>query len=161
MLRVDLRPSYQLALIQVTAHAASGVVTILLHVPLAAKLAISFLIGVSLVHALSHHAFRRGSSALVAIELRENGTIAVQTRDGTWRDVHMLGTSYVTPLLTVLNMKLDGFRFTRHLVVMPDMIEADDYRQLRVRLRWKKKPAEGATCVNADQGGARFRSSAS
>jgi len=49
--------------------------------------------------------------------------------------------SVVTPYLTVIHFQLHHAGFIRRLltsriVILPDMINAEDYRQLRVWLRW-------------------------
>lgn len=49
--------------------------------------------------------------------------------------------SVVTPYLTIVNFRSETATlwqriFLRHLVILPDAIEAESYRQLRVWLRW-------------------------
>jgi toxin CptA len=46
------------------------------------------------------------------------------------------GDSFVTPYLTVLNLKPEGARFAHALVILPDSLEAESFRRLRVRLKW-------------------------
>jgi toxin CptA len=61
-----------------------------------------------------------------------------------------LGSSFVAPYLTVLELKPLGagglwqrFR-TRSVVILPDGIDAEEFRQLRVLLRWKWKNTQEA-----------------
>ncbi|GAB1232151.1 hypothetical protein UT5_03660 [Ferrigenium sp. UT5] len=44
-------------------------------------------------------------------------------------------SSFVSPYLTLINIRTDTGR-RRSLVIMPDSLQAEDYRRLRVRLRW-------------------------
>lgn len=59
----------------------------------------------------------------------------------------LLGSSFVAPYLTVLELKPLGFqklwqRFSpRSVVILPDGIDKEEFRQLRVLLRWKWKDA--------------------
>jgi toxin CptA len=72
----------------------------------------------------------------------------------TWRgDVikcMLLGSSFVAPYLAVLELKPLGVRRlwqrfrTRSVVILPDGIDVEEFRQLRVLLRWRWKNAQGA-----------------
>jgi len=44
--------------------------------------------------------------------------------------------SFVAPWLTIIHWRPLGARFTRTLVVLPDMIDAESFRAMRVILRW-------------------------
>jgi hypothetical protein len=140
MLRITLRASRRLAAILVAVHVAAGVTCIPLDIPLEIKLAISAAIAVSLVHALRRYALLRGRAALVALELRAERQADAQTRDGAWHHACILGTSYVSASLTVLNLKFDDRLVARHLIIVPDMLDIEDFRALRVILRWGGTP---------------------
>ena len=137
MLRIQLKPSLYLATVLTTAHFASAVVLIPLSMPLEAKLTIAGAIGVSLVHSVWRAALLRSRASLVAVELRKGGGIGVQTRDGRWHAARLLGTTYVTSQLTVLNLRMEGRRVARHVVLVPDTTDPDCFRRLRVLLRWR------------------------
>lgn len=141
MLRITFRPSRQLAVILAAIHGAAGATTLPLDVPLELKFALAAAISANLFHALWRYALLRSRSALVALELRDGSQLNVQTRDGAWPHARILGTSYVSPLLTVLNLKIDGRLLARHVVIASDMVDTEDFRALRVILRWKSAPA--------------------
>jgi hypothetical protein len=105
----------------------------------AAETALVIAIAASFVHALRGHALRTSDDAIIAIELRADGAAAVKIGKAGWHDARILGTTYVTPLLTVLNLKLDGYRIPRHVVILPDMVAGEDFRHLRVILRWQSE----------------------
>jgi len=144
MLQIAFRPSRQLAAVLTAIHIAAGATILPLHVPLQFKLALATAIAASLIHALWRYALLRSSAALVALELSDASEADVQTCDGAWHHARILGTSYVSPLLTVLNLKFDGCLVARHLVIAPDMVATEDFRTLRVILRWK--------CASAPKG---------
>lgn len=91
----------------------------------------------SLQHALRYHALRSAPEALIGLELRPDGSAAVQERVGAWKQARLLGSSCVSPRLTILDLAIAGARLRRSLVVAPDSLQADDFRRLRVWLRWR------------------------
>lgn len=57
--------------------------------------------------------------------------------DSEWQDVTLLDESVVMPLMTVLSLRRheDGQR--QRLVILSDSMGSDEYRRLRVWLKWK------------------------
>lgn len=64
-----------------------------------------------------------------------DGRLQVPDQAGDWRDVEVLGDSFVSPLLIVLRYRIGGGR-ARSLVLLPDSADTADLRRLRVSLRW-------------------------
>lgn len=143
--RVHLRPSRSLAYALVAAHAASACVLIPLDLATGVKLVLVGLIAFALARILWRTVLLRDPQSLVAFQLHEGGRIDVQTRDGEWHEARLLGTSYVTPLMTVLNLRIVGSRFARHAVIAPDSAEPTELRRMRVWLRWGYVPATAKT----------------
>jgi toxin CptA len=136
MLRVTLKPSFSLAAVLTVAHAAAGATLVPLHVPGWTKGALALAVAASFVHALLHHVLLRSPRSLCAIELHEEHDAAVQTRDGSWHEAQVLGTTYVSPLMSVINLRMQGRILAQHMLIVPDNADPDRYRQLRVWLRW-------------------------
>ena len=82
------------------------------------------------------------------VELRPDGTAAVVDRQGRWSEARILGSSFVSPALTILNLTVAGARLPRSLVVAPDALPAAEFRRLRVWLRWRAARAEVARADN-------------
>jgi toxin CptA len=137
MVRVHLKPSRYLAATFAVVHLAAGATLVPLDVPLGVKLVLMVLVAASLAHALWRHALLRGSRAVTAVEITDNATAAALDRSAEWRDVRILGTSYVTPWLTVLNLAQAGRR-PRHVLIVADNVDAEDFRKARVLLRWRR-----------------------
>jgi toxin CptA len=57
--------------------------------------------------------------------------------DKQWRAVRLAGSSVVLPGCTVLRIASENRWLNRNLVVLPDSLPADDFRRLRVWLRWR------------------------
>lgn len=85
---------------------------------------------------IARDALLRMPWSIAAIEVSSEGVMRILSRSGDWTDAGVLGSSFVTPWLTVLNLRLPERRFARHVVVLPDGVNADAYRGLRVWLRW-------------------------
>ena len=65
---------------------------------------------------------------------------AIKTKDLA-RQARVLGTSYVSPRLSVINLRLDGRMFARHMLIVSDNADAECFRRLRVLLRWGYRKA--------------------
>ena len=76
----------------------------------------------------------------MALEITGDVRISFHTRRGEWRECELPGSSYVSPHLTILNLKLPGTRRIRHVVLVPDNVDAVDFRRLRKWLRWGARP---------------------
>ena len=62
---------------------------------------------------------------------------AIDVRDGggEWRSGRLQDGSFVAPWLTIVRWRATGERLDRTVVIMPDMIDAACFRELRVLLR--------------------------
>lgn len=56
---------------------------------------------------------------------------------GEWLDAAVLGSSFVAPYLTLLHLKLDDRHGQLTVILMPDAVAADEFRRLRVWLKWR------------------------
>jgi toxin CptA len=137
--RIAITPSVRLAMSLCVAHIAAGGAVWLALVPLWLKAALALAIAISLVYCLSRAALLRAAEAVVALEISD-GRISFQTRRGEWHECELLGSSYVSPRLTIVNLKLPGARRVRHVVLVPDNVDAGDFRRLRTWLRWAAQP---------------------
>ena len=80
--------------------------------------------------AIAWHAF---GHALKPRELVVSGGLAVAVDGAEGRIVE---GSFVAPWLTVVHWRPLGARFARTVLVLPDMVDAESFRRLRVILRW-------------------------
>jgi toxin CptA len=116
-----------------------------LMLPVAAKLASTAALAISLVIYLRHYAWRNSPGSITGLSLADDMTCTLETRRGERIAYALLGSSFVAPYLTVLELKpLNDTRWSHRLrscsvVILPDAIAAEDFRRLRVLLRWKWK----------------------
>ena len=138
MIRIELKSSRILAAILTAAHAAAAVLVMLLAVPLVLKLTAIAALAASLAWTVRKNALLRSCGSVTGIEIASDDTLSVRRRTGDWVPCAALGTTYVAGFVVILNVKeLEGRR-VQHAVVLPDSIDAEDFRRLRVWLRWKR-----------------------
>jgi toxin CptA len=135
-IHVDLRTSRALAALLGAGCLVACALVVILPLPVwLASLAI--LAGVlATSRALMLHALLLRPSSVVRIEVTASGEMRCTMRSGEMVAATVLGSSTVMPWLTVLNLELPGKRLARHAILLPDAVEADEFRRLRVWLRW-------------------------
>ncbi len=132
--RIEFSPSRYLTLILSVAHGTAAAAPLLL-LPPWAGVAIAFLLLFNLRHCLLRDAWLRLPHSCVGLVLEEEAALFIQ-RDGAELPCRILPGSLVGPWLTVLNVLAQGERRARSVVILPDSLDAESFRQLRVRLRW-------------------------
>lgn len=137
MLEMNLASSRALAGILVSAHAASALLLGLTGLPWMGKVAALPVFLASLALSLRRHAWRLSPSAVVGVRLDRECRAAFRRLDGKTLEGTLHGSSFVSPWLTVLNLSPEGRWRTVSLVILPDAVEREAFRQLRVLLRWK------------------------
>lgn len=80
-------------------------------------------------------ALLRDSRSGVAFQFAAGGSISFRLRKGEWLAGTADRSSFVSPCMVLLNITTDAGK-KRSLVIMPDSMDKDDFRRLRVRLRW-------------------------
>jgi toxin CptA len=133
---IELRPSRQLVLTLGGAHLGALLVLVLLPVALWLQAGGAVLLLSSAAYAIRRHAWRRGRSAVTALHCIDREQLRVRMHDGTWHAGRVLGSSTVGTICTVLNIRLTDHRLLLHIIIMNDSVAAEDFRRLRVWLRW-------------------------
>jgi hypothetical protein len=108
-------------------------------IPAALMIPLAACIAASLVRSLRRHASLTTPSSIVSVTVLDDSTVVVDRRRGAARTAEVLGTSYVSSTLTVLNLKIVGRRLVEHVLVVPDNVDPEAFRQLRVVLRWRHR----------------------
>ena len=101
-------------------------------------------------HRIRLHGTRRSPASIVEATLSEDRAIVVRRRDGTLRAGVVLECSHVHPGFTSIVWRPDGARLARSIPVVPDMLVPDDFRRLRVLLRYgRREDSAGASASHA------------
>ncbi|MDD5331096.1 MAG: hypothetical protein PHX38_13925, partial [Sulfuricella sp.] len=126
VLTIAVGPSRRLAGLLGGMHVFAAAMCWLVPVPpWLAVSAMPLLLG-SAAHVLRRDGFRVSPRALITLRIDADCRCEYQSRSGEWRDAELLGTSFVSPYLAVLNLKPADGRFAKHLVILPDAVNADD-----------------------------------
>lgn len=136
---IHLQPSYRLVAILSLAHLIAASFLWPLALPLEVKAIIVVLLIISLLYYLRKDALLSADDAVIALQLKEDMCCIVTTRSGQSITCRILGSTFVAPYLTVMNLQPAGKFFMRSVVILPDSIKGDEFRRLRVWLRWKWK----------------------
>ena len=137
---IGIKPSARLAIALCLFHFGAAAAIWFAALPSWSKFGLTAVIGAGLGWSLLAQAALRTAGAIVALEITAAGRISFQTRRGAWRACELLGTSYVSSCLTILNLKPEGRRLARHVVLVQDNVDARDFRRLRTWLRWGHRP---------------------
>jgi toxin CptA len=128
------KPSRWLAVVLLAGHGVVSASLLHLDLPFWALGALLFLLWVNLGYLLWREVMLRSSQACLAMHVAEE-ELELQLRGGQTVVVQLCAESLVTPWLTVLSLKPQTGRW-RRLVILPDSLDAESFRQLRVCLKW-------------------------
>src|SRR6267143_1487066 len=124
-LQLDLKPSLKLAGLLLAAHvlalSATGCLSEVLH---------------------------RSRRAVVSLELREDGRASWRDRNGGWHEGRLRSDHFVSAALVVLGLDQTG-RGHKWLVLMGDSALPEDFRRLRIWLRWRRDAGSGGSPTRA------------
>jgi toxin CptA len=140
-LRIEVAPSTWLAVALGAMHVAAAVLLWVVPLAVPVKALLTFAVAASLVYLMARDALLHAPHSIVALQTRDDA-VFLQTRDGEWLEGEVLGSSYVSPLLTVVNFRPRGRWRARHVILVPDNVNPDDFRRLRTWLRWKRGEAD-------------------
>ncbi len=139
-LRLDLnpRPSRLGAALIVSTHAATATLAMWLPLPLALRL-----ITLAAIVFAGACGVRRiaGGGLPQAMRIGIERRVSVTARDGRETSGDILDDSYIGPRSTTIVWRPDGARRVRTLLVVADTFAGDDYRRLRVVLRYSRASA--------------------
>jgi toxin CptA len=137
-LSIDPSPWLRLALLGV--HLLAGVAVLLADLAVWGQVLLLLTIAVSLLLHLRRQATHE-------IRCEPDGSLQIRIAS-EWRAATLLPASVVMPWLVVLHYRVEDNGQTHHLVMPPDSLPSDDFRRLRVWLKWKAKTEVNAALHN-------------
>ena len=142
LLFLPLKPSRQLAAAILAIHLSAVAGIGLAGLPIWLVLAAWAVLGISAWTLLRRHALLAHPLSLIRLQSRADGSLECLTRDGEWLAFSLRPQSTLFPLFAVLSLKPPGGGRPRAVTIFPDALSGDDWRTLRVWLRWQA----GRTC---------------
>lgn len=142
--RLSVRPSVLIAVAVGAVHLAAAGFLWLLPLPLIAQALLTLATAASLVYFMARDAALHSLDSIVALEVTEGGGMAYQTRRGAWLDGEVLGSSYVSPRVTIVNLRTREGGRRRRVILVSDNVDARDFRRLRIWLKWKSGAGQAA-----------------
>jgi toxin CptA len=140
-LRVQLRPSRTLAIALAVGHLLA-LIAATIGLPTAAASLVVLGLGLSLFHHL-RLAIHRSALAVAALAFSADGRFAVADPAGAWVPAELRHGAVPAAWLAVLAARDHAGR-SRTTVILPDAADPEDFRRLRVWLKWRiSSPADG------------------
>ncbi|MBP6058622.1 MAG: hypothetical protein KA524_09465 [Nitrosomonas sp.] len=137
ILSIHRQPSRRLVVILSLVHLAAAGLLWPLALSWDIKVVISAALIISWIYYLRQDALLIANNAVVALELSDEMQCTLITHSGKSIACTVLGSTFAAPYLTVLNLKLAGKFFMCSVVILPDSMDTEQFRQLQVWLRWK------------------------
>src|SRR2546421_1855189 len=139
-LQFDLKPSPKLAALLVVAHSLALAAA---WVSLAGwpQVLVGFGILLSGAGCLAE-VLHRSSRAAVSLELREDGGASWRDRNGAWHEARLRSDHFVSAAFVVMGLDVAGSG-RKWLVLWGDSALPEDFRRLRVWLRWRRDRGSG------------------
>ncbi|WP_300287863.1 protein YgfX [Nitrosomonas sp.] len=136
-LSIQLHSSRQLAVLLSLAHCTAAGVFWPLTLPVMIKIAISLVLAGSLYYYLHRYAWLVSPQSAVELHLSEKNRCKIRFLSGERINTVIDASTFVASYMTVLCLRLEHTGQYRTVVILPDGIDADSFRRLRVWLRWK------------------------
>ncbi|MBK9160593.1 MAG: hypothetical protein IPM27_03330 [Nitrosomonadales bacterium] len=130
-----INPSPRLTILLLLSHTVATIFLYVTVMPTITKLAILFLILLSLVHYLRRDVLLRDANSWCEI-LLEQGEVSIVHRDGSGSHGRIGRQTVVNPYFVILFVGQPGYRPPVARIILPDMIGASAFREMRVRLKF-------------------------
>ncbi len=133
---IVLKPSRMLVVILLIAHAVSGVLILILPLALWLKLVGIAIIVLASFYYVRRYALLRTPTAVRELRMLSDGRLEIFRSD--WQSATLLGEQFIHPMLTIIRCRAETDRWPVSIVLLSDMLDAESFRALRVRLKWRR-----------------------
>lgn len=130
-----IKPSLRFALLLLLFHAMVASVIFATAMPLVARLSMFMLILLSLLYYLARDALLLLPDSWSEFTF-DQGRVSVITRDGSGFSGEFAGRTIVSSHVAVLSVRREGRRKPVSRAILPDALDAGEFRKLCVRLRF-------------------------
>ena len=130
-----LRPSRCLAFLLAIAHMIALAILVPLEASAWLKLILGLAVLYSALHSLRRDAWIFASPSSTVLTLENEGVVRL-VRNGKMLEGRVLPDSAVLSYLVVLNIAPKDGYLTQSVIILPDSLDTESFRQLRVQLKW-------------------------
>lgn len=134
--RVDLHPSRLITFLLVGVHAATLIPLWWSAQPTWAGFAIAAAIFIHGVWAIRRFGLLRSARSVIGVALQPGGRCALRTGSGMEFSGNVDASTVVLGSLVVLAVRVGEGHLACRTIIAPDMIGKDDFRSLRIVLKW-------------------------
>ncbi len=134
---IAVGPSRRVEAWIIAAAVAGLAATLSAELPAFAKAAGGFALAAAAVRAARREVWREGAGAVRRLTVDLAGRVEVEGPEGRVVAGRVASDSFVAPWLTIVRWKPEGAWIARTVLVVPDAVEAEAFRRLRVLLRWR------------------------
>lgn len=135
-IQLNLKPSYWLAALLAVSGLGACIIVLCMPMPVSLKFFICVPVIFATIYFIAQDALIFLPWSFAGLALDAKGELLVTRKDGLDSLVNVLPSSFVAAYLTVLNLKIVTSPWRRNILITPDRVDADAFRQLRVWLRW-------------------------
>ena len=131
----NLQPSVYFTIVLVAAHGTALAVLAPLALPIWTRTLLALLVIISLLYHVWRDAWLLALSSSKTL-LLDGDLLLLVARNGDQVTAQVLADSLITPFITILNVLPQGAYLARSIIILPDSLDTESFRQLRVWLRW-------------------------
>lgn len=142
-LSILIRPSRTIAACLFGLYAAAGAIC-LLTLPGAMGATICVVLALFAFTHLRRFGTLTHPQSIRKLQLRD-GQTAVFAATGEPVKCELMKSTFVSPWLTVINLRPNGRRLATHVLLTWDNVDAEDFRRLRIWLKWGARAAGDAS----------------
>jgi toxin CptA len=117
------------------APAASGFLLAILPLPIWLKSAGLVIVLIAAWQYVRHYALLNTKNAVRALRMLPDAKLDILRTD--WQSARLTGEQFIHPFLTIIRCRVESRRWPIAIVILPDMLDAESFRALRVRLKWQ------------------------
>lgn len=136
-LNIQLHASRQLAALLGLAHCAAVGAIWPTALPVLLKIGMTLLLAGSLYYNFRQFAWLNSPQAIVKLQLSGRNGCRVSLLTNDHLDCRIDGNTFVASYMVVLCLQAEHAVWRRTIIILPDAIDAEAFRRLRVWLRWK------------------------
>lgn len=140
-IHINFKPSKLLCALIIGASLGASCILLLVDLTWLVKLISVLTILIVAVYYVLFRALLLLPFSYLVLDVDVKNQLKLIRKDGKILKAGVLADSVVTPYLTILHFSCEsatflGRLFGQHLIILPDALDAESYRQLRVWLRW-------------------------